>query len=94
MTYAELEDKFGKRNMNKCTEFYRKYVIDPIPKGRKAVLVGLDTYLSRINPILGGGVNTKELLKDLTEYGFWDQVVVLSWYTGRMKKIKRKNENE
>jgi hypothetical protein len=94
MTYAELEYKFGKRNMDKCTELYRKYVVEAMAKGTKAVLVGLDTYLSRVNPILGGGVNTKELLEDLKGYGFWDQVVILSWYSGRMKKVKRKNNDE
>jgi hypothetical protein len=89
VNYAELEDKFGKGNMTKCSEFYRKYIIEQMGKKHKDVLVGLSTYLSRINPLLGGNVNTNELTEDLGEYGFLDQVVILTWYYNRMEKKKK-----
>jgi hypothetical protein len=86
LNYSELEDKFGKRNMAKCSALYRKYILEQMGTTTKNVIAGVEKYLSRISPILGGGVNTKELLEELVEWRFWDQVVILTHYYDRMKR--------
>lgn len=92
MTYFELEEVFGKKLISECSKLYHKHVIDQLggTGGVKKVLAGVDTYLSRINPLLGGNVNTNEILEIVTETRFWDQVVLLNMYYSRMEKPKKK----
>ena len=90
MNYTQLEDKLGKRVMDQCSTLYNQCVTTPAHKSRKDIIAGLDKYLSRITPLVGGGINTKELLDELDEDGFWDQVVVLTRYLQTQKENKRK----
>ena len=92
MTYFELEEVFGKKIISECSKLYQKHVIEQLggTGGAKKVLAGVDTYLSRINPLIGGNVNTNEILEIVTETKFWDQVVLLNIYYSRMQKQKKK----
>jgi hypothetical protein len=94
MTYFELEEVFGKNNLAECSKLYSKHVVEQFggTGGAKKVLAGVDTYLSRINPLLGGNVNTNEILEIVAETRFWDQVVLLNMYYSRMRKPKRKRK--
>ena len=92
MNYTQLEDKLGKKVMDQCTTLYRQHVIEPAHKSRKDILAGLDKYLSRVNPLLGGNVNTKEIVEELDVDGFWDQIVVLSRYIQKQKKKTKKEK--
>jgi hypothetical protein len=93
MNYDELETKLGKKTMSQCSELYKKYVLENMGKGKaKDLWNGVDTYLARITPLLGGGVNTKELLEHFQQTLFYDQVVILTLYLERQKENKGKRE--
>jgi hypothetical protein len=77
MTYAALEDKIGKRNLKKATELYRKYVMEQMGRPRKHVMEGVTQYLVEIVTLLKAKVNIEKIVAEVTEDGFYDQVVLL-----------------
>ena len=77
MTYAALEDKIGKRNLKKATELYRKHVMEQMGRPRKYVVEGVAQYITEIVALLKAKVNIEQIVADVAEKGFYDQVVLL-----------------